>query len=363
MAMFHVHASVISKGNSPGGSTGFAQYIARAQPDKATQHTRYLARGEGDDTTDLVATGSGGLPRWAHDGAHFFAMADRYERKGATLARCYEIALPRELSPPARLELAQDIRATFFARSPHSWAVHCPVARDGQAQPHLHVIMSERGQMDTVDRSPQQYFARAAGPDQDPATHGVRKERSWQGAARLRELRAGVATLTNAALERAGLALAVSHETLRARGHDRAPEVDQGRQARYLHARYGIETRGWQETLAQRDVLHRDYHPWENELNRAAWYAQKQREHLHDLSREAMIDHVRDRFWRHDHSPARMQEREASLVRALERAYTEVPTERTRERQVVRGRAWALTGRLDDTPQGGMYVRDLEVTR
>ena len=40
MALYHVHAHVISKGASPGGSTGFAQYIAREQADKATQYAR-----------------------------------------------------------------------------------------------------------------------------------------------------------------------------------------------------------------------------------------------------------------------------------------------------------------------------------
>src|SRR5262249_11791482 len=146
-----------------------------------------------------------------------------------------------------------------------------------------HILVNERV-MDGIERRPQHFFRRAAAQGRDPARGGAPKALYWNTHASLTERRAGIATLTNAALERAGQAVAVSHETLRTRGHDRAPEVDQGRTARYLHARYGMETRGWQETLTQREVLHRDYHPWENELNRAAWYAQKQREHLHDLS-------------------------------------------------------------------------------
>ena len=129
MALYHVHAEVISKGQTKGGATGFAQYIAREQTDKATQYARYIGRDE-EEPDDLVATGAGGLPTWAKDATHFFLMADRYERSGTkrpgTVARTYEIALPRELSPEQRLELAADIRETFFAQYPHAWAIHNP---------------------------------------------------------------------------------------------------------------------------------------------------------------------------------------------------------------------------------------------
>ena len=366
MAMFHVSIDRIVKGTAAGGATGFAQYIAREQTDHATQHARYLTRESHPGKDDLVAAGHAHLPTWAKDATHFFTMADRYERRGGIVARTYEIALPRELSPLQRQELADDIRATFFNRHPHTWAIHNPRARDGQEQPHVHIMVCER-RIDGVARSPQRFFRRAAPQGSDPAVGGAAKELSWNTRASLRERRAGIATLTNAALERAGHAVAVSHETLRARGHDRAPERDQGSKARYLHARHGIETAGWKATLAQREVLHRDFHPWENDLNLAAWHAYKHRAHLHDLSREAMVDHVRDRFWRHDRSPAREQEREASLLRSIDREYARTGRERTqapvvepahaRQRQPQRHHVSALAVSLDDAPQGGVQVR------
>src|SRR2546423_1488576 len=84
---------------------------------------------------------------------------------------------------------------------------------------------------------------------------------SWHGPGRLRELRAGVATLTNAALEREGHAVAVSHESLKARGYDREAVTYSG----------AYRKEEVVQTLAARPALHRDYHPWENDLNRAAW--------------------------------------------------------------------------------------------
>jgi MobA/MobL family protein len=311
VALYHVHAGVIRKGQSAGGATGFAQYIAREHPEHATQFARYVHR-EGWAKEDLVATGAGGLPAWAHSSTHFWLMADRYERGGAhrprTVARTYEIALPRELSPEARLELAADIRETFFERYPHSWALHNPIDAQGLEHPHMHLMLSERGPDDGIDRGPKLYLSQAAGPHHDPATYGVRKDRSWQGPARLHELRAGIATLTNAALERAGVQAAVSHASLKARLLSREAAV-------YTRAEDKAQVE------ARREELHRYHHPFEATENWVMWREQKAREGIRDVGREAMIDHVRDKFWRRDTSPAREQERAQSLARSIAREH------------------------------------------
>ncbi len=328
MALYHVHAAVISKGHSHGGAKGFAQYIAREGQEHGTQALRYIHR-DGSGKDDLVAKGSGALPSWAQDATHFFQMADRYERGGAkrlgTVARTYEIALPRELNPDQRLELAADIRTTFFERYPHAWAIHNPLDADGGEHPHMHLMFSERGPQDGVARSPHQFFRQAARAGQDPAMGGQRKDRSWQGPDRLREVRQGIATLTNAALDRAGLPVAVSHASLRARGEGREAVI-------YTSAQEQARVD------AQRRALHRDIHPQENAANLTAWQAQKAREQLHDLSREAMIDHVRDRFWLKDQSPARAQERRESTQRRIlrEHARTGRPLQGPRQRPRAR---------------------------
>ncbi len=330
MALFHVEADVIGKGTARGGSQGFAAYIARedisaevtedvgTEGGNTTHHARYLVR-EGKAGDDLVATGSGGLPSWATDAAMFWQAADRYERKNATVARTYQVTLPRELSPEARLELAQDITETFFAQYPHTWAVHNPTGSDGQEQPHLHVVLSERRD-DRIPRTPQAYFRRTATAGQDPAAYGVRKDRSWHGKARLCDLRAGVATLTNAALSREGQAIAVSHQSLEARGIMRGSLVYGGVKAK-------------EAILKERQASREERAAEENAANLAAWRAQRDRYKLTDLSREAIVDHVRDRFWLRDTSPAREQERHASMGRAIERAYGQTGRERHLQRE------------------------------
>ena len=304
MALYHVHVHVIRHGQTVGGAAGFATYLAREQPDNATQFARYMHGAAGRE--DLVAKGHGALPTWAQDATHFFQVADQQERTRGTVARCFEIALPRELSPDERLDLAADLRATFFAQYPHAWAIHNPIDPEGGEHPHMHLMLSERRETDGLARGPAQYFAQAAGPHQDPATHGVRKDRSWQGPPRLRALRAGIAVLTNAALERAGRPIAVSHESLRARGETRAPAV-------YTRAAAKAEVE------ARRDEVHQWDHPYETRINLVRWQQQKAREGLTDLSREAIIAHVRDAFWVHDDSPARVEERDASVWRRMQR--------------------------------------------
>ena len=62
--------------------------------------------------------------------------------------------------------------------------------------------------------------------------------------------------------------------------------------------------------------------PFERELSRAAWAQQKQRESIHTLDRQAVMDHVRDHTFRYDRSPRRELERQQSFARSLARSYT-----------------------------------------
>ena len=389
MAIFHVKAAYISKGASPGGAVGFARYLERTDQAHATQHRRYLERDGHDADCDLVASGSASLPAWAKDAEHFWLMADRYERKNGVIARTYEIALPRELSDQGRLDLADDIRAALFARYPHTYAVHCPEVRttehtatderDNQ-QPHLHIMLSPRREDALSECTPQQWFARAASAGRDPRTGGVRKDPVWARKATLQGIRYEVATLINAALEREGHAVAVSHASLRTQGHDRSPERVHARGDAVLLKKYGWEIpphlpqhqhdqlramhERWQATLASRETINRDFRGWENDMNVLAWHQQKQRDGLRDVSREAVLDHVRDRFWQHDTSQARVQEREGSLLRAIDREYTRTGRERTQaheqHRERVPGRQHVglmLDGSFRDDMLGGAHVQ------
>ena len=155
MPIYHLHADYIKKGY--GSAAGLARYMAREDRGEASKLHRYIERdSHGWGKEDLIARGSGNLPAWAQGSADlFWQAADTLERKNGDVARTYEIALPRELSPQGREDLAADIRAVLMGTQyVHAWAIHEPQARDGSGiMPHLHLMFSPRRQDDAQARS------------------------------------------------------------------------------------------------------------------------------------------------------------------------------------------------------------------
>lgn len=368
MALYHVSADVISKGQ---GAKGFATYLLRLEQDKASQHRRYLER-EAHSREDLVASGSMTFPTWAGDTEHFWSMAERYERKNGVVARTYQFTIPRELSEQGRLDLADDIRQTFFARYPHTWAVHNP-----KDNVHLHVMFSTRREDAPSDRTPSQWFRGA---------ERVTKDQHWDQKRTLQGVRYEYAVLANAALEREGHEVAISPQRLSVRGHRRDAERSLPRAQIVLlknyagheldaipHPRDREQVQQAREAMAELEVnralLHKHFHPRENARNLEAWQAQKQREGLRDLSREAILDHVRNRFWAQDRSPARERERLQSVERAINREYARVGRERVPVQDRTQRRVQEQTPRSqrtrtlgwgrdrDDMAHGGVHVR------
>lgn len=186
---------------------------------KAGPHAAYIAR-EGkyaarlDRNEKLEATESGNMPAWAqHCPQEFWNAADANERKNGTTYREMEIALPRELSQQQRADLVHDfVRQEIGKRHAYQWAIHSPKAADGNEQPHLHLMFSER-QCDGFARDPEQYFKRYN--SKNPAIGGARKGygpsagltlSAAERKAELRQLRYRWETSCNTHLQRAGFA-------------------------------------------------------------------------------------------------------------------------------------------------------------
>jgi hypothetical protein len=330
MPVYHLHADVITKGKTAGGAAGFRAYISREAHDQASMLRRYIDPAHGRE--DLVASGQASLPRWAKDAEHFWQMADRYERHGWVVARTLEIALPRELSPEGRLELTQDICEVTVGKFAHSWAIHEPQARDGSGiQPHVHIMFSPRREDVELDRTPAQWFAKAAARDQDPLRGGVRKDVYVERKGWLYDVREAVALLSNAALHREGIEAAVDHRTLEAQGLSRDP-------ARYnVHDKADVaRTMEYRQQLNEAGVG-----AYEGLIRYAGW--QDQALQLFSLDRQYIKDLTRDHVWRYDRSPARQQEREQSLERTFSQAlrFTEPEKQRTPTRTPARARTVA----------------------
>ena len=340
MAHFHVYTNIIKKGAERGTGVTSALYVLRLEQDTGVQSWRYLERDGPHDKRDLVASGWGNLPQWANDEpVYFWQMADMYEVAGeqrrGEIARHYQIALPRELSPEGRLALAEDIRRVCFAGYPHVWAVHNPLAHTGGGEnPHIHIMFSRRKDHGR-EVTPEAWFHRGEGL--------ARKDRWWKEKTALQGVRHEVAVLTNAALEREGIDLAVSPDRLVGQGHGR----------KGLHYGQFVEGERTEQVKADQAVLRANgVQTLEQELNVLAWHQQKEREGIYDISREAMVDHCRLRFWAHDQSPQRKEEREDIRDRMWAREEVALDRAETIERLPQRATVGVGAGWEEDQGEG-----------
>lgn len=208
MASYHCTVRVGGKGRA----AVHAAYLAREGPYQGRR--RY---------EDLEATAHGNMPAWAaHNPAHLWQAADDYERVNGATYREIEVALPRELDPAQRRALVEAFVAEELGeRHAYQWAIHTPpAALERGAQPHAHIMYSERTR-DGYERDPAQYFRRynAISPEQG----GCRKD-SAGTAERLAATRQRWAEIQNQHLARHGHTARVDHRSLQARGLDRQPE-------------------------------------------------------------------------------------------------------------------------------------------
>jgi len=202
-----------------------AAYIAREG-----QYANRLERGE-----RLEATEAGNMPAWAQSNPlAFWQAADAYERKNGTTYREMEIALPRELDAEQRAALVREfVRQEIGDRHAYQWAIHTPTAADGQEQPHVHLMFSER-QRDGIERDPDQYFRRynAKAPEKGGARKGYGPSAGQtltkaERAAELKELRGRWEAMCNAHLERAGVEQRIDMRSHAERGTGLEPERKQ----------------------------------------------------------------------------------------------------------------------------------------
>ena len=183
-----------------------------------------------------------GAPVWMRDRgrAAIWNEVERCEDRStrydtAQLARDIDIALPRELSPLARLVLIRLFaREQFVQRGMVcDFAIHEPVSEvDGQVQPHAHLLLTMR------EVTPQGFG---------------KKVRDWGAKVMFNAWREAWAEHVNTALERAGIAARVDHHSLKAQNIAREPVPHIGRTAWEMEQRGRVTRRGarWREVQAR----------------------------------------------------------------------------------------------------------------
>ena len=161
-------------------------------------HAQYIAReGQYQERGGLELVESGNMPEFALDDPHsFWQAADAFERKNGRAYTELQIALPRELAPEQRHELAREAtRQLMGERFAYTLAVHTPLAKDNIEQPHMHLMFSERVMdSNTQSLSEDQFFKR----------NGAKKDPQWNSRDKPMEVRERWVEMMNAAMERHG---------------------------------------------------------------------------------------------------------------------------------------------------------------
>lgn len=202
--------------------------VKSGSPGMAGPHATYIQReGKYADKDDLRATESGNMPGWsAHDPNVFWSNADDYERANGRTYRELEISLPREMSLSQQVDLVREFTAnTLGSRHAYSWAIHAPDAADGESQPHVHLMFSER-RVDGIDRNPEDYFRRYN--PKYPEQGGAQKDRYFNSQKFVWEIRAEWAATANEHLERMGLEARIDHRSHRNRDIELEPQLKRG---------------------------------------------------------------------------------------------------------------------------------------
>lgn len=246
MALMHFRLTHRSRGNAQAPAAAHARYMLRTTEGPAAAHVEYVVRSASSvaDREDLVASGAGNLPSWAHnDPVAFFAAADTYERINGRVCTQIEAALPRELTVEQQKAVVQDfVTSQLGTHHAYVWAIHETTARDGQGNPHMHLAFSERRDPGR-EISPQEYFSRS----------GATKDREFHAQGYVATARQAWSDVVNTHLERAGMSARVDPRSFQEQGVAQVPtervRVQDVQRAKY----HGHETPGWQATVAQRE--------------------------------------------------------------------------------------------------------------
>lgn len=227
MAVYHFSAKTVSRSAGRSSTAAAAYRAAERIVDERTGEIHDYTRKGGVVASEVILPGGGTMERaalWNKVEAH-------HKRGDATVAREFVVALPAELDPTQRQDLARSYARELADRYRVAVDVnvHAPGKDGDQRNHHAHILLSA-------------CYASTAGAlgkkavELDPIhcqRHGlanvveVERER-WE-------------RLANQALEKAGQEARIDHRSLEAQGiYDRAPTVHLGPDATAIKRRGGV---------------------------------------------------------------------------------------------------------------------------
>lgn len=225
VAIFHMQVQTISRSDGRSATASAAYRSGGSIEDERTGEVHDYTRKRGVEVSELVLPA--GAPTWANDRGALWNAAERAEnRKNSTVAREIVVALPAELNPKQRAELARTLAAGLVER--HGCAVdlaiHAPGAKGDTRNHHAHLLMTTRR------LEPEGFTAKTRELDQRKSAEVPHWRERW-------------AALTNEALERAGRSERIDHRSLAAQGIEREPTTHLGPTATAVERRTGEPSR------------------------------------------------------------------------------------------------------------------------
>lgn len=183
---------------------------------RGASHYAYINRDGKYKRDDLENLESGNLPTWARDAAHFWKSADKNERINGRIYKELEISLPRELSEEQRLELVRSfVKDTLGDNFTYSFAIHTPIASDGEQNPHVHLMFCER-KLDGIERTEEQFFKRYNA--KNPELGGAGKDRYFTSRTFVVDTRLEWANHVNDFCEKLGIDARIDHRSFKEQG-------------------------------------------------------------------------------------------------------------------------------------------------
>lgn len=223
MAIYHLSVKAVSRSAGRSATAAAAYRSGCKIVDERTGEVHDYTRKGGVESADIVLPA--GAAKWAKDRAQLWNAAELAEtRKNACVAREFEVALPHELSDEERRRLALEFAQDMADREGCAVdvAIHAPSDKHDNLNHHAHILRTTR-----------KVEAEGMGAKLDTEQAGRNRKDDLE-AVRLRW-----AQMTNAALERNGIAARVDHRTLEAQGIEREASKHLGRAASEIERRTG----------------------------------------------------------------------------------------------------------------------------
>ena len=124
MAIYHMHATVISRASGGSAVAAAAYRSGEKLIDERTGEAHDYSRRSGVDGAEIIAPE--GAPDWVRERARLWNSGEASEkRKDSQVAREVRVALPRELDPEQRRELVRGLCRRSLPVA--GWLRTCPI--------------------------------------------------------------------------------------------------------------------------------------------------------------------------------------------------------------------------------------------